>query len=86
MMVNTGILITFRSLTHAQRAARLLERGGCPAAVFRPPQELLSNQCGYAVRVPEGCLREAVRRLSAEGLLEGKVYRRQGEKYEVIRA
>ena len=83
-MYNTGILITFRALTHAQRAAKRMAGIGCPANVIRPPQELTSGQCGYAVRVPEGCLRDAVRTLTGEGLLEGKVYRRRGEKYEVI--
>ena len=84
-MYNTGTLITFRALTHAQRGARLLAGQGCPASVIRPPQELLSNHCGYALRLPEGCLRDALRLLREEGLLEGKAYRRQGEKYEVIR-
>ncbi len=83
-MYNTGILITFRALTHAQRGAKLMAGIGCPAGVIRPPQALASNQCGYAIRVPEGCLRDAVRALTGEGLLEGKVYRRRGEKYEVI--
>ena len=86
MMNHRGILITFRALTHAQRGARLLERSGCPASVLRPPQELATGQCGYAVRIPEGCLREALRQLTAQGLLEGKVYRRQGDGYEVIRS
>ena len=41
--------ITFRSLTHAQRAVRALERKGITATLTRLPQGLSTSGCGYAV-------------------------------------
>ena len=55
----THYLITFRSLTHAQRAARVLERAGITTAVIKAPQGLSSNGCAYALtlrRSPETAL------------------------------
>ena len=52
--------ITFRSLTHAQRASRALERKGFTATVRRASQELSLRGCGYAVvirRSPREALR-----------------------------
>ena len=83
-MYNGEILITFRALTHAQRGARLLARYGCPSEPVRPPQELASGQCAYALRIREEFLPSAAARLAAEGLLEGKIWRRRGERYEVV--
>ena len=45
----THYLITFRSLTHAQRAARLLERSGVTATVVKAPPGLSESGCSYAV-------------------------------------
>lgn len=86
-MYNGIILITFRALTHAQRGAKILNANGCAASVTRPPQKLLSNQCGYAVKIHESCLVAAVKLLRETGLFSGRVFRkiegRDGE-YEVI--
>ncbi len=41
--------ITFRSITHAQRAQRVLHSGGVEAAVRRTPREFSKNGCGYAL-------------------------------------
>jgi hypothetical protein len=52
--------ISFRSLTHAQRASRILERKGMTAAVTRLPQGVSPKGCGYALilrRQPEAALR-----------------------------
>lgn len=43
--------ISFRSLTHAQRAARVLERKAYTATLTRLPQGLSPKGCGYAVVV-----------------------------------
>lgn len=86
-MYNGVVLITFRALTHAQRGAKLLNENGCMANVTRPPQAILSNQCGYAVKIHESCLVAAVKLLREAGLFSGRVFRkiegRDGE-YEVI--
>ncbi len=58
------VWIMFRSLTHAQTAARLLERSGITATVTRAPQGANPLGCGYAVtirrKIPEsiGILRD----------------------------
>ena len=41
--------ITFRSLTHAQRAMTVLERKGITASLTRAPKELSMRGCAYAV-------------------------------------
>lgn len=71
----TQYLITFRSLTHAQRSARLLERSGVTATVIKAPQGLSSSGCAYAVtlrRKPE----ESVELLRRSGMRIGKLFRR----------
>ena len=55
----TQYLITFRSLTHAQRSSRVLERAGITTAVIKAPQGLSSSGCAYAItlrREPEMAL------------------------------
>ncbi|MCL2563299.1 MAG: DUF3343 domain-containing protein [Oscillospiraceae bacterium] len=46
-------LITCRSLTYAQRAARALERAGITASVMRTPKGLSKEGCSYCVKVSE---------------------------------
>lgn len=43
--------ISFRSLTHAQRAARIIERKGITSVVTRLPQGVSPKGCGYALIV-----------------------------------
>jgi hypothetical protein len=44
-------LLTCRSLTYAQRAAKSLERAGITAIVTKVPQLIASDGCGYCVKV-----------------------------------
>ena len=46
-------LITCRSLTYAQRAARVLERMGITATIMRTPKGLSAEGCSYCVKVSE---------------------------------
>lgn len=48
-------LITFRSVTYAQRGERLLNRGGFSCSLRRTPRWMEEQGCGYAlkVRLPE---------------------------------
>ena len=74
----TQYLIPFRSLIHAQRAARLLERSGTTATVIKAPQGLSSSGCAYAVTLrkqPEAAL-ELLRR---NQMKIGKVFARDLE-------
>ena len=52
-------IITCRSLTYAQHAARALQREGVYASVMRTPAGLSKNGCGYGVRVRERNLARA---------------------------
>ena len=80
----TQFLILSRSLTRAQRAARILERGGISASVVKAPQGLSSRGCAYAVSIRKQ-LSEAVKLLRRYELLEGKIFQRDpdGEYREV---
>ncbi len=44
-------LLTCRSLTYAQRTAKVLERAGITAIVTKVPQLLSSDGCGYCVKI-----------------------------------
>lgn len=77
-------LILCRSLTYAQRAARLLERAGMTVTLMKTPQQLTTGGCGYAVglrKAPDA----AVRVLADGSIPFGRVYEREesGEYREV---
>ena len=67
-------LILCRSLTYAQRAARVLDRAGVTAVVVRPPAGLGPHGCAYALRLREKALPAALRALRDAGLDHGKVW------------
>ncbi len=67
-------LLLSRSITHAQRMSRILERAGITARFFRPPMGLTDRGCSYAVRVNAGSLTAAMEQLRAEGLLPMRVF------------
>lgn len=46
-------LITFRSVTYAQRGERLLQREKIPCRLLRTPRHLTERGCGYCLRVYE---------------------------------
>lgn len=64
--------ITFRSLTHAQRASRALERKGFTATLTRIPQGISTDGCGYAVIIRQRAA-DAVRILREDGIQYRKV-------------
>jgi len=68
-------LLLSRSITHAQRMSRTLERAGITARFYRPPMGLTDRGCSYAVRVNEGSLTAAMEQLRAEGLQPMRVFR-----------
>lgn len=67
-------LLLCRSITHAQRMSRALERAGLTARFFRPPMGLTDRGCSYAVRVGEDALPAALERLRAENLLPMRIF------------
>lgn len=46
-------LITFRSVTPAQRAENLLRRGGFSCTIQRTPRWMEEQGCGYSLRVKQ---------------------------------
>ena len=77
-------LIMCRSLTQAQRSARLLEKSGITANVVKAPQGLISNGCSYAVSI-YGSAERSKYILKMNNLLTGKIFMKSvnGEYQEV---
>lgn len=69
--------ILCRSLTHAQRAAALLERKGITALISRAPQGSDPRGCGHAVKI-KSKLREAIQILRDAKIPFGKILEQQG--------
>ena len=67
-------LLLSRSITHAQRMSRTLERAGVTARFFRPPMGLTDRGCSYAVKIGGGSLSAAMARLREEGLMPMRVF------------
>ena len=61
-------LLSFRSLTFAQRAARVLERAGIAGTVSRVPKAASTRGCAYCVIVPARHKERAVAVLASAGL------------------
>ena len=67
-------MITFRSVTPAQRGEILLQRAGIACAIHRTPRILAEQGCGYSLRVPYHQLHMAVESLRQKGILYRKTY------------
>ena len=71
-------LIICRSLTYAQRTARVLERAGISGHIMRAPKMISKEGCGYCVKVQEQKLPQALKALRREGLSPKQVYLQMG--------
>lgn len=67
-------LITFRSITAAQKGERLLKRADISCGLQRTPKQLSERGCGYCLRVRSEQGMAAVRLLREQKLTYGKVY------------
>lgn len=78
------IWISFRSLTYAQRAARVLERQGISSTLVRLPQGVSKKGCGYAL-ILRNRHEEAIKLLESERIPWGQGFERldSGEYREV---
>lgn len=79
-------LFMCKSLTYAQRSARVLERKGFGGSVVRAPKELTSGGCGYCVRVAEKNRDAALAALHAAGLVPQRVLRIDPDGYTEVTA
>ncbi len=66
--------ITFRSVTVAQRAERLLKGGGIDCQLQRTPRWMEERGCGYCLRIRPTQVAESLNRLKAGGIPYSKVY------------
>lgn len=67
-------LITFRSVTYAQRAEQAFRSVGIDTMLRRTPKELSNRGCGYGLRVQGKDVLAAVELLREKGIAFGKVY------------
>ena len=71
-------LITFRSITYAQKAQQLLEQANIECQLRRTPKELSTRGCGYCLHIPGGAALGAVELLQDRGITFGKVFAMTG--------
>ncbi len=80
------VLVLFRSLTTAQRAARLLEREAFRIRLGRAPSGVTDSGCAYCLHMEEADLSAALRLLDGSGIRRGRVFRREGDGYREVAA
>lgn len=66
--------ITFRSITPAQRAQRILRSNGIEAVLQRTPGYIQERGCGYCLRLDALHTAKAVSILERAGMRYSKVY------------
>lgn len=67
-------LITFRSITFAQKAERQIKREGISCVIQKTPRGLSERGCSYSLRIPEWEAREALAWLNQQQIPYGKVF------------
>lgn len=72
-------LITFRSITYAQRGEQIFSREGLRCHLRRTPRWMEQQGCGYAVEVKLPELEMGRALLRREGVPFRKAYRMNGE-------
>lgn len=77
-------MITFRSVTPAQRGEAALRREGIAVTLQRTPRVLAEQGCGYSIRLRCSYLPKAVELLRQKGIAYQKTYRLQDGKLEEV--
>ena len=67
-------LITFRSVTPAQKGEGILRKAGIICNIQRTPRWMEEQGCGYSIRVPFADVQNCVELLRAHGVYFRKVY------------
>ena len=67
-------LITFRSVTPAQRGERVLQRAGVACSIARTPKWMEQQGCGYSLRVPTHQAAQCAQLLRQEKVEFRKIY------------
>ena len=61
-------LLVCRSLTYAQRSARVLERAGIKSMIIRTTKDVTRDGCGYSLKIRSEILYSALSALQSAGL------------------
>ena len=77
-------MISFRSVTYAQRGERSLTRGGFSCTVSRTPKWMEQQGCGYGVLLRTENIHAAMEILLRAGIAWRKVYARQDGIYREL--
>lgn len=72
-------LITFRSVTPAQRAELVLRRAGIDCNMRRTPRWMEEQGCGYSLQLQCKDMPRAIELLRSRGIHYGKTYSKNGE-------
>ena len=67
-------LILCRSLTYAQKTARVLERAGISNHIMRTPKRIAAEGCSYCIKVSERTLTSALVQLKQNNLPPKQIY------------
>ena len=67
-------LITFRSVTPAQRGEKRLQKAGISCSLQRTPRWMAEQGCGYSLRIPSKEAANCAQLLRQEGIPFRKVY------------
>ncbi len=67
-------LIICRSLTYAQRTAKVLERVGITAHIMRTPRSIAGEGCSHGVKIAQRRLPDALVALNRAGLSPSRVF------------
>ncbi|MBQ7817893.1 MAG: DUF3343 domain-containing protein [Oscillospiraceae bacterium] len=67
-------LITFRSITYAQKGERIVKRGGIDCFLRRTPKALTNKTCGYCLQIRPEDLTRVLEQLKNAQVQFGKVY------------
>ena len=77
-------LILARSVTHAQRMQRQLERAEIRSQILRPPRDLTDLGCAYALRIAPSDLAGALTALHQAGLSPVQIFLYQRGMYQEV--
>ena len=77
-------MISFRSVTYAQRGERSLTRGGFSCTLSRTPKWMEQQGCGYGLTLRGANIYRAVDALRQDGVSWRRVYVLENGKYQEI--
>lgn len=80
--MKTQWLITFRSVTFAQKAQGQLRRAGIESTIQRTPAGLSERGCSYCLRLRAWDMGQTVQLLTEGGLTYGKILAQRDGRWE----